>query len=123
MLITNEKKKKEKLYLHEKRVTVVNGVPQLKSEHRVCVHSTTPLPDLIGRQPVLVEAIVPADPLDDLEFTAHQPVPRIEDHAHARVAWVMRTELPAAAFLFAMEVEFGSPHDGQGLALVFETEG
>lgn len=123
LCIREKKKIKANTNLHEQRVPIVNGIPQLKGEHRVGVHPPAPLPYLVRRQPVLVEPVVPADPLEGLDLAAQQPVAGLVDHPDRRVAGIVGAELPAAALLLAVEVELGPPEDGQLGAPVPQAEG
>ena len=59
---------------------VVNGVPQLKREHGVGVSAVELGTELVGRQAVAVEAVVPLDPLQNLDIPSREPVTRLHHH-------------------------------------------
>ena len=65
-------------------MSVVNRIPELE-----CKHGVRPLrpelgPQLPGREPVLVQAVVPTDPLQNLQISAHKPIPRLIDDLKKR---------------------------------------
>lgn len=96
------------MYLHEKRVSVVYGIPQLKGKNCVGSHFSAPLSDLVRCESVLVESVVPPDSLQSLDVTAQEPVAGLVDHPHVRMSGVVGAELPAASLLLAVEEELGS---------------
>lgn len=108
--------------LHQQRVPVMYRISQLKGEHRVGAHLPTLCPDLVRRQPVTIQTVVPANPLEDLQVAADQPVAGFQDHLNARVSGVARAELTAAAFLSAMVVKLRIAQDRQVFAAVPEDE-
>ena len=65
------------LYLHEKSVSVVHGISQLKGEDGVGPNRLELVPQLLRRQSVLVQPVVPLDALQGLNLAAHQPVARL----------------------------------------------
>ena len=60
-------------------MSVVDGVPELEREDGVGPHLLEFRPQLVGSQSVLVEAVVPCDPLQDLDLAAEQPVSALVD--------------------------------------------
>lgn len=49
-----------------------------------CVHFFKLLFELIGRQPVLVQTVVPVDPVQNLQVSANQPVATFHHHLETR---------------------------------------
>ena len=60
-------------------MAVVDGVPELEREDGVGSHLLEFSPQLVGSQSVLVEAVVPCDPLQHLDLAAEQPVSALVD--------------------------------------------
>ena len=58
-------------YLHEQSMSVVNWVPQLKGKDRVCSTLTELCPEFMGSEAVLVQTIIPANPLQSLNVSSN----------------------------------------------------
>jgi len=50
---------------------VMNGISQLEGEHGIGLHFPASGANLVRREPVLVESVVPADSLEHFEIAAH----------------------------------------------------
>ena len=66
-------------YLHEKCMSVVHWIPELKCKDGVRAQRPELLPQLVGRQSILIEAVVPADAAKDLELATDEPITRGHD--------------------------------------------
>jgi len=58
-------------YLHEQSMSIVNWVPQLKGKDRVCSTLTELCPEFMGSEAVLVQTIIPANPLQSLNVSSN----------------------------------------------------
>lgn len=61
-------------YLHEQSMSVVNWVPQLKGKDGISTTETELSPELMGCETILIQTIIPANPLQSLNVSSHQPV-------------------------------------------------
>ena len=68
------------MYLHEEGVSIVDGVAELKGEHSVCPTTFELCPQLRGSQSIVVESVVPSNPLQGLNVTTNQPITTLKDH-------------------------------------------
>ena len=68
------------VYLHEQGVSIVDGVAELKGEHSICSTTFELCPQLGGSQSIVVESIVPANPLQSLYVPTNQPIATIKNH-------------------------------------------
>lgn len=58
-------------YLHEQSMSVVNWVPQLKGKDSICSTLTELRPEFMGGEAVLVQTIIPANPLQSLNVSSN----------------------------------------------------
>ena len=61
-------------YLHEQSMSIVNWVPQLKGKDGISTTETELGPELMGCETVLIQTIIPVNPLQSLDVSSHQPV-------------------------------------------------
>ena len=58
-------------YLHEQSMSVVNWVPQLKGKDSICSTLTELRPEFMGGEAVLVQTIIPVNPLQSLNVSSN----------------------------------------------------
>ena len=80
-------------------MAVVDGVAQLEREDGVGAHGVELVAQLGRRQPVLVQAVVPAHAFQHLQLAADQPVAAALHQPNVRVVAVRRSKLPRATLL------------------------
>lgn len=68
------------VHLHEKGVSVVNGVAELEGKNGISAHRFTLFTNLVGCESVLVQTVVPPDPVQNFQFAASQPVTALVNH-------------------------------------------
>lgn len=56
---------------------------------RTCVHLLELLFELSGRQPVLVQSVLPVDPVQHLQVSPHQPVPAFHHHLGKKNIYIL----------------------------------
>lgn len=61
-------------YLHEQSMSIMNWVPQLKGKDGIGTTETELCPELMGCETILIQTIIPANPLQSLNVSSHQPV-------------------------------------------------
>ena len=59
-------------------MSIVDGVTELEGEHSVSLASPELYPQLLWCEAVLVQSIIPRDPVQHLYVSAHQPVTRVQ---------------------------------------------
>ena len=59
------------MHLHEQGMSIVNGIAELKGEYSVCSTTFELCPQLGGSQSIVIESIVPANPLQSLNVTTN----------------------------------------------------
>ena len=61
-------------YLHEQSMSIMNWVPQLKGKDGIGTTETELCPELMGCETILIQTIIPANPIQSLNVSSHQPV-------------------------------------------------
>lgn len=88
-------------------MAVVNWISQLEGKHGIGAHRLE-LPLQLGRrEPIVVQPVVPLDPLEHLELSAHQPIAARVNQSDVRMVGVRRAELTGAPLLLSVPVELG----------------
>merc|ERR1711892_603939 len=108
--------------VHEQSMTIMDRIPQLECKDCVCVHLLELVPQICGREAVLVQAIFPSYLPQDLQFSSHKPVSTCFYHCDVRMAFVVQSKLTGTSFLLPVFIEFWVTENSFRFALVGETD-
>lgn len=78
-------------------MAIVYRISQLKCENSVCTQFSALFPDLVRGESELVEAIVPSDPFQNLQFPSNEPISWFVDHFYVRMTWIVCSEFSATS--------------------------
>jgi hypothetical protein len=79
------------IYLHEKGVSIVNRVAELEGKNGIGAHCFAFFSYLVGGESVLIQTVVPPNPVQHFEFAANQPVAALVNHLRTiQIQFLMR---------------------------------